>query len=64
MKLISIATCLEKLGVLYGDTRDEQGRQRFLQFTLQDHYEGNLLIYTRTTFFPYQLVRFAIKNQL
>jgi len=40
--------CMENLDVIYGDTRDRHGRERFLQFVLQEHYEGKIQTITLT----------------
>ena len=47
--------CMENLNVIYGDTRDRHGRERFLQFVLQEHYEGNGWLVTKNTnYYPYR----------
>ena len=42
--------------VNYGDTRDSQGRERFLQNTLQNHFEGNFLLDSFPSYFPRRIV--------
>ena len=44
------------LDVNYGDTRDSLGSDRFLQFNLQEHFEGNSWIKNKTNFYPYRMV--------
>ncbi|XP_066280709.1 glycoprotein-N-acetylgalactosamine 3-beta-galactosyltransferase 1-like [Branchiostoma lanceolatum] len=39
---LEIGRCLEKAGVMAGDSRDEEGRQTFHCLSLQDHVLGNL----------------------
>jgi hypothetical protein len=50
-----LAMCMENMDVIYGDTRDRHGRERFLQFILQEHYEGNgWLTIKNTNYYPYR----------
>ena len=53
---VIISVCLDKLGAVFGDTRDSLGRQRFMPFSLEDAFSNAPFTFwvKAYDFYPYQ----------
>ena len=64
-----LSVCLDKLGAVFGDTRDADGRQRFIPFNVEDAFSNSPFAgwVKKSDYYPYQEVHFehiSNKNSL
>ena len=55
-----LSVCLDKLGAVFGDTRDADGRQRFIPFNVEDAFSNSPFAgwVKKSDYYPYQEVHF------